>query len=184
MTVASDALVAAAQALTEALRASAVDPADGVRLLVQLIQAPAAPVSSDATTAAAQGATATMLRRCAFGSLAQACAQYQPATSNEALALVAQVGALFDAEILVAADAGERDVYTALRALRTAVAQDLTTRALNLPSLLTVTVPQPEPSLVLAMRLYGDSYREPGLVARADVVNPLFMPIQFEALSS
>jgi prophage DNA circulation protein len=95
-----------------------------------------------------------------------------------------QVLALMDADILLAADAGEQDAYDALRALRAAVSQDLTTRGVTLPALVTVTTPQPEPSLALAWRLYQDTRREPGMVARADVIHPLFMPTEFEALSA
>lgn len=183
MSTATDALVAGVQAVTEAVRNSAADPVDGVRMLVQLIAAPAPAPSPDAATATAQTATAAMVRRCALASLARACASYSPTTSNEAQALLAQVGTLFDAEILVAADSGDRDAYRSLRALRSAVGADLAARGTNLPSLVILTTPQPEPSLTLAMRLYGDAYREPGLVARADVVHPLFMPMSFEALS-
>ncbi len=76
------------------------------------------------------------------------------------------------------------DIYRAFRALRSAVAEDLTTRGTNLPALVTANMPQSEPSLTLAMRIYGDTRREPGLVARANVIHPLFMPTSFEALSS
>ena len=167
MSAATDALVAACQALTEALRNSAVDPADGVRILVQLIGTPVDTGSPDTTTQGAQLAASAMLRRCAMVSLARACASYNPASSTEALALRSQVVALFDTEIVAAADAGERGVYRMLRTLRSKVAADLTARGTDLPALVTLTFPQAEPSLVLAMRIYGDTYREPLMVARA-----------------
>ncbi len=124
-----------------------------------------------------------MLGRCVLASLARACAAYRPASSTDALALLGQVTALFDAAVVNAADRGERQAYTALRGLRSAVAADLTARGADLPSLVALSTPQSEPSLVLAMRFYGDAYREPGLVARAGAVHPLFMPVQFEALA-
>lgn len=184
MSDATDALVAACQVLTEAIRTSALDPADAVQMLSAFIGAKAVAGSPDPATVAAQLATASMIRRCALASLARACADYNPASSTEAIALRAQVVALFDIEAVVAADAGERDVYRTLRALRTAVSADLNARAATLPALVTIATQSPEPSLVLAWRLYGDTMREPGLVARAGVIHPLFMPTSFEGVSS
>lgn len=163
----------------EAVRASAADPADGIRMLVQIITALSAAMPQP------QAAPAAMVRRFALSSLARACAAYNPSSSTEASALRAQVVALFDADVLAAADAGDRDAYRALRTLRTAVAQDLATRGTNLPALVAATTPQPEPSLVLAWRLYAEARRETGLVARAgSVIHPLFMPTQFEVLTT
>lgn len=184
MSNATDALVAACQVLTEAIRTSAVDPADAVQMLAAFIGFEPVAGSPDPATAAAQQATASLMRRCALASLALACANYNPASSTEAIALRGQVVALFDGEVVLAANVGDRDTYRTLRALRTAVSADLNARAATLPALVTVTTPVPEPSLVLAWRLYGDTMREPGLVARADVIHPLFMPISFEGLSS
>jgi prophage DNA circulation protein len=184
MSDATDALATACQALTEAIRQSALDPADAATMLMSFIAS--APIASDPdpVVMAAQQATAAIMRRSAFVSLAIACADYNPASSTEAQGLLSQVTGLFDIEAVAAADAGEQDVYRTLRALRSAVAKDLSTRGANLPALVTVTTPHSEPSMVLAYRLYDDAYREPGLVARADAIHPLFMPTSFEALSS
>ena len=184
MSDATQTLAFSVQSLMNALRATTLDPVDAVTLLVRIITTPAAPPLADPGAQAAQVATAALVRRTALCSLAVVCAVYYPASSTEALALRAQVTALFDAEITAAADVGDRDVYASFRALRTAVSQDLTIRGANLPALVTVTTSQPEPSLVLAWRLYQNTRREPGLVARADVVHPLFVQNSFEALSS
>ena len=184
MSDATDALVTACQALTEAIRGSALDPADAISMLAQFIAYAPVQDSPDANTQAAQTATASMMRRCAFTSLALACAAYNPTSSTDALSVRALVVPLFDAEITVAADAGDRDAYRTLRALRSAVSTDLVTRAANLPAIITVTTRQAEPTLVVAWRLYGNTMREPGMTARADVIHPLFMPTLFEALSA
>ena len=183
MSDATDALAAACQALTEAVRQSALDPADATAMLMAFIASPPAANDPDPAVLAAQQAAAAVMRRCAFVSLALACADYNPVSSTEAQALLSQVTALFENEIVAAADAGERDVYRTLRALRSAVAKDLSARAANLPALVTATTPRSEPSMVAAYRLYDDIYREPGMVARAGVIHALFMPTHFEALA-
>jgi prophage DNA circulation protein len=187
MTAATDALAAAATAFAEAVRATATDPADAVRLLGQLaVLAPPASSYSDGigqAMTAAQTATAALMRRAALVSVGRACADYQPTSSNDATALLATATTMLDAEILTAADAGDDAGYQALRALRAAVVLDLTTRAASLPSLRTVTLPAPKPSLAVAYRLYRDTTREPDVTARAQAVHPGFLPTIFEALS-
>lgn len=183
MTAPSD-LRASCAALMEGVRASAADPADAVRMLVTIVLAPPPALSPYPSVAAAQGAVAAMMRRCALVSLGRACASFNPASSTEAAALRAEVVTLFDGEIVAAADAGSTATFRALRALRTRVAADLLARGTALPALVTVVLPEPEPSLAVAWRLYGDVRREPGMVARAGVRNPLFMPTSFEGLSA
>ena len=183
MSQASDAFVGAAQDFTEAMRATASDPADAVRILAAFVAAPV-PTFSQPDQAAAAEATAAVFRRAALGSIALACADLAPSNSTDAQAVIAQVAGLLDAEMLAAADAGQTASYAGLRDLRSAVIADLTARTAALPDLVTVRIPGALPSLALAYRLYGDATREPGMVARANVVHPGFMPAAFEALSS
>ena len=183
MSSASDTLAAAAQALTEAMRQTAADPADAIRILGAFIASPLPPVA-DPIARIAQAATAALFRRAALASVALACADYQPASSTEADATVARVAGWLSAEATTAADAGDDAAYAALRALQTAVVADLRARSASLPELATVALPGALPSLVLAFRLYGDTFREPEMVARAAVRHPGFMPGLFEALSS
>ena len=179
----TDDMVTAALQLTEAVRATAADPRDAIRLLTTFIATPL-PVLLLPSAAAAQAATAAMFRRAALASIALACADYQPASSTEAFATIDSISALFDAEITAAADAGQVAGYAALRDLRYAVINDLNTRSAGLPEVVTVTNRGSLPSLAMAYRLYGDTTREPGMVARAGVVHPGFMPTTFEALST
>lgn len=150
-------------ALAQALTASVTDPADQVRLLLEM------------TGSVPNNPFGHALRRMALTQASVACAAYQPTSYDDALALRELVCGALDAEINAAGDAGDDEVYAAFRALRIAVALDLRTRGDQLPRLRTVTVPVLPPE-VLAYRLYGDATRANDLVARSDPSNPLFMP--------
>ncbi len=204
-------LAAAAYAMTEAVRTLATNPADQIRVLStlqnfnpgiaagtspinaaleviatgtagQAIPSTAAPVTAAVLTT--QTGVAAMLRRTALCSLANAVAVYQPTSSNDALAQLAALVPLFDAEITIAGDLEDDATYLAFRSLRAAVVLDLTVRGASLPALMTVTSGEPQPALTLAYRLYQDASRADELIVRADPVHPLFMPTSFEALSS
>jgi prophage DNA circulation protein len=184
----AQALVTAMSILAEALRTAAIDPADQVRLLSALVTyAPpsvnaAAPIGQ--TIAAVTIETANMAAWVAAVSLALACAAYQPTSYDDAVQLMASVSAILETLIETAADGFHDNTYAALRALRTAVIQDLTTRGANLPTLMTVTTPQPVAALPLAYRLYADSSRADDVIARAEPINPLFLPTSMRLLSS
>ena len=178
----NDDLAAAALALTEAMRATTTDPADAIRILGALIAMPL-PLLVQPDALAAQASTSALFRRAALASIAMACADYQPASSTEANAMILRVGAMLSTEVTLAADAGNSDSYAALRDLRFAVIADLRARSATLPELVTVANYGNLPSLVLAYQLYGDTTREPAMVSRADVIHPGFMPPAFEALS-
>ncbi|MEG3348417.1 hypothetical protein [Novacetimonas sp. GS1] len=189
MTAATDnGYCASVQALTESLRTACADPADAIRLLLSLATWTPTTLPSTAPVGAAiatlVGAMGQTLRRCALVSLANACAEYEPSSYNDALSIRAQVVQAFDVEILAAADAYQDATYQALRSLRTAVVIDITTRGAQLAALITVTTPAPDSALSLAYRLYGDATRADDLISRADPVHPAFMPTSFEALQS
>lgn len=174
-------------AVTGQLRGCCNDPADAVRLLSALA---AHPVAVDAGTgptslkvAALQQATGALCRQAALVSLAAACATLRPANAADARAVRDGVVALFDAEILRAADLGAGPEYAALRRLRTAMIADLNARAAQLPDLVEVHTAVPMPALVLAYKLYGDAGRADELTARSGAVSSLFLPTAFEALS-
>lgn len=155
--------------LARALAASVADPGDQVRLMIELADSvPDNPFGH-------------ALRRMALTQAALGSAAYQPTSYDDAQALRGIVCAALDAEIGVAGDSGDDEVYTAFRALRIAVALDLRARGDQLPRLRTVTVPV-LPAEVLAYRLYGDATRADDLIARADPANPLFMPTEMVVL--
>jgi len=71
-----------------------------------------------------------------------------------------------------------------LKALRSAVVQDLTVRGASLPSIVTVNLQLPLPSLVIAHRLYLDASRSDQIAAESGAIHPAFCPTTFQALAS
>lgn len=178
---------AAAQQISADVRAAASDPADQVRLLAGMaafsIAAGASSAAIGSAIETAELSTAALCRRASLTALARAVADYRPSSYDDAVATLNAVAIPLDAEILVAADLGDAATYQALRLLRTAVTRDLITRGSELPKLMTVRRAMPLPSLTLAYQIYGDAGRSDELIARADPINPCFMPVQFLALS-
>ena len=164
------------------------NPADQLRLLTVLAgYSPAVPTATapiGLAVATVQTAVAALIRRAALAALVRAAAAYQPTSYDDAVAQIDALTALFDSEAVIAADAGDSASYTVLRGLRTAVTADLIARGAGLPRLTTIANPAALPSLVLAYQLYGDATRSDDLIARADPVNPMFMPVSFVALSN
>lgn len=178
---------AAAQALAAALAASAVDPADALRLLTSLAgftptsPAPASPIGTAITTM--QSATGDLFRRAAVVAMARASAIYRPSSADDADAVRTAVCAALDAEIGIAGDQFEDATYNALRGLRAAVSRDLGARGAGLASVAMLTSGTPLPALVLAQRTYRDPSRAGELVTQSDCVHPAFMPTSFKALT-
>lgn len=187
MSTATD-FAAVAQELAAALYASAVRPADAIRLLSSLADfTPSDPTTSSTIGAAIgvmQSATGDMFRRAALVALARASADYEPASADDAAAVRVSVCAALDAEITIAGDQGLDATFNALRAVRAAVSMDLETRGARLATITEVDVGLPMPAPVLAQRLYRDPGRADDLVAQGDPPHPAFMPAQFKALSS
>lgn len=188
MTTATDALAAGVQALPEALRGAATDPADQIRLLSGLaaFQATGSVGTGDLglARAAVQEAASALCRRAALSSLARACAAYQPSSYDDAVAVIQTVVPLFDAEVTAAADAGDLASSQALRDERTAVVADLTARGADLPRLIQISFNAPLPALTIAYRLYRDASRAMDLIARNDPPHPNFVASPMEALSA
>jgi hypothetical protein len=178
---------AAAVALAEAVRLATTDPADAVRLLLPLATWMPVPVPGYGPLAQvaqqAQQVLASNLRCAACAALGEAAQAYQPSSYQDAQSVRNLVCDAIDAEATRCADAGLDASYQALRDLRTAVALDLAVRGANLAVLVEVTTAVPMPSLAEAWTLYQDTSREPQLVASADPPHPLFMPVDFPALS-
>ncbi|VWD17224.1 DNA circularization protein [Burkholderia contaminans] len=178
----------AVQSYVSAVLAAATDPTDGVRILLNL--ATYAPSSNFGTSPIGsamqvmQAAMSALLRQTALAGVAQAVASWQPASFNDAQAMMQKVTTQVDAEIAAAADAASDGAYSALRELRNVIVQDLQTRGGGLPALASFEFNGNLPALVLAHRIYGDATRADQLVQQVDPVNPLFMPASFDALKS
>ena len=105
-------------------------------------------------------------------------------SSNDVSAAIAANNTNFSGAEETVADSGDVGTYQAMIALHASVTRDLINRALQLPSLVTYSVPRSLPSLTLAKRLYGDSTRADELVAENKVIHPAFCPASGVALSS
>lgn len=182
------ALGSAVQSFVPTFAATAADPADGIRLLTGLASfSPTGNFTSSAIGGAmqtVQTASGALFRRTALASVATAVSAWQPASSDDAQAMMTSVAALIDAEIEIAGDAGDDASYGALRALRKAVVQDLQTRGFNLAPLVTMNFGASLPALVLAHRVYDDASRADQLVQQVQPIHPLFLPQSFVALAT
>jgi prophage DNA circulation protein len=183
-----NAFAAAVQTVVASVLAACTSPADAIGALTQMAQftPPVLPLDGSPIGAAmttAQNATAALLRRSAVIGVCQASASYQPTSYDDAAVMRAQICALLDGEIQLAADAGLDTTYQALRRLRAAVVADLTERGGKLSRVATVTTPLPIPAPLLALRLYRDPSRADELVRQANPIHPAFMPTSFKALS-
>ena len=176
------------QALTSAVLASTVDPADGVRLMAAMVNFNPNVATTSSTIGQAQAqmqtAVGNLCRRAAVVTLATASSTYQPSSSNDAVAVRTLVTGLLDNEIEVAGDNGEDATFAALRALRQAVVQDLNTRGAQLPSMKTFAFGASLPASVLALRLYRNANRGTEIVSETNAPHPAFQPLSFLALAS
>ena len=148
----------------------------------------AAPICADepglaGQTAVMRDSMAALCRRVALTSLAQASAAYRPISYQDALTVREAVADAIAVEMLAAGDAGDDESYTALRALRLAVVDDLTTRGATLPQMVTAILPAPLPSLAIAQRLYRDASRSDEVTDSADVPHPAFLPNVLQVLA-
>ena len=168
---AGQALAAAVKAVVDAVQATCVDPADQVRVLLAMAAVPGT------------GPVATRGRRAAVIALARAARAYQPASYDDALAVLQQVTDALDAEITAAGDAFEDRSFNALAALRVAVVRDMLARGASLAPLITVTYAATLPALVVAQLLYGDATRADEVTRRVDPVHPGFMPRRMTVLA-
>ncbi len=177
----------AAQNLMSATANTAATPADAIRLLAPLARytPPAVPAGSAVASAQSVVASATgdILRRAAIAQIATSSTAYQPASADDAIDVRNVVVGLIDAEIQMAADQGEDDVYVSLRTLRDAVVKDFDSRGQGLAAVTTFQFNGSIPSLTLANRIYRDVEREDELVTQANPIHPAFCPTTFKALA-
>ncbi|WP_239029737.1 hypothetical protein [Novacetimonas pomaceti] len=156
-------LATAILAVPESVRTSIADPAGQIAVLTPLATYDASVVASDApiggAIATVQTATATLCRQAALLSLANACADWHPSSSNDAQAMRTRIGGMLDDAATAAADAGSDATFQALRSLRAQVLQDLANRGARMPDVITVTRNAPLPALVLAQQLYANGGR-------------------------
>lgn len=136
-----------------------------------------APITTQkAQQAANQTALVSFVQQNALVGMANASAQINFDSYNDAVSLRDELADLMDDQLIALGATGDDDSYNDLNALRAAVIQDITTRAANLARIRTVTLNQSIPALVLAYQLYQSTDNADDLVARNKVENPGFMP--------
>jgi prophage DNA circulation protein len=172
-------LAAAVDAMVAALVACCADPADAIRILLSLISSNLTGQSTTATQI-----ISAMVCRSAAAALTETVASYQPASSNDAEARIAQIAPVLDQLAIAAADAGEDDAFFALRECRGAIVENLRQAAATVPQLREFSFGHAMPALALAQHIYGDVARTDQLVSEVDPENPLFMPTHFKALAA
>lgn len=158
------------------------DPTTKFRVISDLMGwgASLVPASTSTPTgqlaAANQDALADLVSRLGAGQLAAITTQIEFDSSQAAAEHRQSLADQLDAVLLRAADAGETDVYSQLRAAKAIVVADLDSRAARLPVRVEVTLLSDLPSIVLGWRLYADPTRGPELATRNGVRHPAFMP--------
>lgn len=175
------------QGLAAAVQQAAGQPSDAVRSLVTLAtfrpEIISDPSQIGRSAATVQRACGDLFRRAALAALVRVAVEFRLESSAVAVQLRDRILVVLDAELALAGDQGEDDVYASMRAMRAALVRDLNLRGAALPGLVAVRTAAPVPSLVLAQRLYRDAGRNDELVACGSPVHPAFMPTFFQALS-
>ena len=179
-----------ALALTEAVRTACANPADAVRLLLELcafqVKITTGGVANDPIGAQLyllSARAATWLRLKAASSLIRATADYQPTSQQDAQSISTQVSDVLDALALFCADVFDDKTASALYSARAAIVEDLQARGASLASVTRVSFGRPLPALVIAYRLYGDATRWDDVLARNPVPHAGFLPLELEVLS-
>lgn len=91
---------------------------------------------------------------------------------DEAVDIRAQIAAMLDEQ----ADTADDDLYKALVELRAEVVEAVPGPAAELPSILTYTLAEGTPALVVSHTLYGDVSGEADIIARNNVRHPGIVP--------
>lgn len=169
----------AATDMIDALLDCCADPADAIRILLSLLSTTLAGASTTITTL-----VDLMVCEAAAAALTDAVSRYQPSSTDDAAARIAQIGPVLDALAVAAADAGADEVHAALRDCRAAIVTMLRDAAATVADLQNFAFGEPLPALLIAQQIYGDAARADQLVGQVNPVNPLFFPLAFEALAS
>ena len=143
---------------------------------------------ADTAVQVAMGTNAQAITNLVNGAAVTAMAQVYATTdwpnAQAALAARTQMMTLINAQIQAADALGQGQSVMAWQPLQTAVYNDLTTRAAQVPSLTTYQVAANLPALVLAHKLYQDASRADEIVAMTGAVHPGFMPKSGMVLSN
>lgn len=117
-------------------------------------------------------AVANLVRQTAVIEGARATSTIDFESQDQAVLIRDQVIDAINTEQLTASD----PVFEALADLRTAVVNDINTRAIDLSKLVKFTPQSTMPAVVLAYRLYGNASREQEIITRNRIAHPGFVP--------
>jgi prophage DNA circulation protein len=117
-------------------------------------------------------AVANLTRQAAVIEAARATSTIEFDSQDQAVIIRDQVIDAINTEQLTASD----PVFEALADLRTAVVNDINTRAIDLSKLVKFTPQSTLPAVVLAYRLYGSANREQEIITRNRIAHPGFVP--------
>lgn len=139
---------------------------------------PVIPMTADrAAEARNTAAWRSFVRSCALTEMAYNLPGLSLGSADDAEVVRAQLDDAFEDAILLAADAGQDDLFVALLDVKDALLDDIDLTLAQLPSLTTYRTPRPFNALALAWRLYGDANRDLELVDRTNAGEPCFLPI-------
>jgi prophage DNA circulation protein len=167
--------------LVDALLAACADPADALRLLLDLLTFDP---GTAATIAPLGKAVLVAYRRAVAAALGKATSLYQPSSYDDAVATLSVVTSALHDQATIAADAGDDASFKALRSLRAEVVTDLRARGAQLARVRAFTIPAPVPATSLSQRFYRDPRRADQLLRESGARHPLFMPTSFTALAA
>lgn len=124
-----------------------------------------------------------LVRVCSLAEGARAASLVAFASFQDAVQARDEMAQALDDVLMAEPDDG---TYTAVRALRAAMVQDMAARGANLARLVQWVPTTTMPSLAVAQAVYADALREPELVERNRIRHPLFVPatVPLEVLSN
>jgi prophage DNA circulation protein len=162
-----------------------LDPVSQINALIQIANTTTPVLMNTALNNVSQ-TIASNVRRAALVGLANACANYQPTSTNQATTIISLVRQVFQNEINFTADgdSNQDDAYTSLQNLFFSTIADLKARSTNLPNLVEFDFNTSAPVVAYAFKIYGDSTRQDQVLSfNSQTPHPWFFPANFLALS-
>jgi prophage DNA circulation protein len=153
--------------------------------LAATVAPPVIPATADRLAEARNTAAwRSFVRSCALTEMAYNMPGLTLGSADDAQVVRDQLDTAFEDAILIAADAGQDDLFTALLDVKDALLDDLDLTIAQLPSLITYQTPRSVNALTLAWRLYADANRNLELADRTNADDPCFLPITGRVLAT
>ena len=146
------------------------DPANQIRTLSNLY----ASMTSQSTY------EASLIRCTILAQILLSVYNYNLVSQNDAQNLLNQLLPLYDNELTLTSDSL---VFSEMKTLRSKLSDDLITRGLQLPSVITITNTESLPALVVAYRQFADATRAREIVKMNNITDSNFCPLVLQVLS-